>query len=334
MSKKQLFRKSAEEFATDVLVPVSFIEEKTAVYTKDAVDKMASRGFLNTSNYEETAIIAEEFGKQDASMAEVAVVANVTAEVLDTYGIKVQGMTGYAVYEEGVSCGEVSATEISGSYTITGKKIAVALGGVAEQYIVIATLGEALAAFLIKSDDVKTEKFDKLGLRSYPTADLIMENAPAILVSYDGAKVRAEVAAKIDILNCFVAAGLADTCVKMSAQYSMERVQFGMPIGHQPAVKFMLADVEISRFNLLAVGEKALACLASGEPYILEAAAAKKVAEEAIYTAANNCLQIHAGTGYFRDYPVERYYREAKTLFTNTEKSDYPEELIGDYLLK
>lgn len=334
MSEKNLIKKAAADFAVAVLAPVSYVPEKTAEYTIDAVNEMAAKGFLKAADIEEAAVIAEEFAKQNVSMAEVVVVANVTADLLAAYGIEAEGMTGYAVYEEGVSCGGVTATEADGSYTVTGKKIAAALGGAADQYIVLATLGDVLAAFLVKAADVTSEKFDKLGLRSYPTADIIMESSPAQLISVDGAKVKAELAAKVDILNCFVAAGLAYACVNASAEYAKTRVQFGMPIGNQPAVKHMLADIEIARFTLLAVGEKALSCAAAGKPYILEAAAAKKTAEDAIFLAANNTVQIHGGVGYSRDYPIERYYREAKTLFTNTEKTEYPQESIGDHLLK
>ncbi|MBR5228711.1 MAG: hypothetical protein IKV96_02610 [Firmicutes bacterium] len=334
MSGTNLIRKAAADFAVATLAPVSYIPEKTAEYTYDAVKEMTAMGFLKAANLEEASIIVEEFAKQNASMAEVVAVANVTADVLAAYSVDAKGMTGYAVYEEGVSCGGVIATEVEGGYTITGKKIAAALGGAADQYIVIATLGDSLAAFLVEAADVESEKFDKLGLRSYPTADLTMENAPAVLISVNGAKVRAEVAAKIDILNCFVAAGLADACVKASINHAKTRVQFGMPIAKQTAVQYMLAEIEIARFNLLAVGEKALAVATTGKSCIVEAAAAKKIAEKAVYSAATNAVQIHGGTGYSRDYPIERYYREAKTLFTYTEKADYPEESVLEALLK
>jgi len=334
VSTIDLKRKAAAEFAAAVLAPVSFIPEKTAEYTIDAVNEMAAKGYLNISDLKEAAVVVEEFAKHNASMAEVAAVANVTRDVLKEYGMQIEGMTGYAVYEEGVSCGGVAADVTEDGYIVTGKKIAAALGGAADQYIVIATLNDALAAFMIKASDVKAEKFDKLGLRSYPTADIIMESAPAELISADGAKIKAELAAKLDILNCFVAAGLADTCEKASVEYAKTRVQFDMPIANQSAVSYMLADIAIARYNILAVGEKALACAAEGKPFILEACAAKKLAENAVYTAANNALQVHGGTGYMRDCPIERYYREAKTLFTNTEVSEYPEEPIIEALLK
>ena len=334
MSEKSLIQKAAADFAAATLAPVSFVPEKTAEYTEDAVKEMAAKGFLKVADLEEAAIVAEEFGKANASMAEVAVVANVTANVLADYGAAADALTGYAVYEEGVSCGGVTAEKAGDAYTITGTKIAAALGGAAEQYIVIASLDGALAAFVVKAADAKAEKFDKLGLRSYPTATLTFAAAPAVLLSEDGAKVRAEISAKLDTLNCFVAAGIADTACNTSVEYAKTRVQFGAPIAKIPAVQFMLADIAAAKFILQAVGEKALAAVMSGKDYIVPCAAAKYQAAKSAFDAGTNCVQIHGGTGYSREYPIERYYREMKTLFTNTDYVDYPEKTISVDLLK
>ncbi len=334
MSEKSLIQKAAADFAAATLAPVSFVPEKTAEYTEDAVKEMAAKGFLKVADLEEAAIVAEEFGKANASMAEVAVVANVTASTLADYGAAAEGMTGYAVYEEGTSCGGVTAEKDGEAYKITGTKIAAALGGAADQYIVIATLDGALAAFVVKAADAKAEKFDKLGLRSYPTANLTFKAAPAVLLSEDGAKVRAELNAKIDTLNCFVAAGIADTACATSVEYAKTRVQFGAPIAKIPAVQFMLADIAAAKYILEAVGEKALAAVMSGKDYIIPCACAKYQAAKSAFDAGTNCVQIHGGTGYSREYPIERYYREMKTLFTNTDYVDYPEKTISVDLLK
>ena len=320
MSEKSLIQKAAADFAAATLAPVSFVPEKTAEYTEDAVKEMAAKGFLKVADLEEAAIVAEEFGKANASMAEVAVIANVTASTLADYGAAADGMTGYAVYEEGTSCGGVTAEKAGDAYKITGTKI--------------ATLDGALAAFVVKAADAKAEKFDKLGLRSYPTANLTFDAAPAVLLSADGAKVRAELNAKIDTLNCFVAAGIADTACATSVEYAKTRVQFGAPIAKIPAVQFMLADIAAAKYILEAVGEKALAAVMSGKDYIIPCACAKYQAAKSAFDAGTNCVQIHGGTGYSREYPIERYYREMKTLFTNTDYVDYPEKTISVDLLK
>ena len=337
MSEKSLIQKAAADFAAAELAPVSFVPEKTAEYTEDAVKAMAAKGFLKVADIEEAAIVAEEFGKANASMAEVAVVANATAQIIDAYApaLAIDGMTGYAVYEEGDSCGTTVKAEKAGdAYTITGKKIAVALGGAADQYIVLATLDDALAAFVVKAADVAAEKFDKLGLRSYPTANLTMNAAPAVLLSADGGKVRAELNARIDVLNCYVGAGIAATCAEVSTEYAKTRVQFGAPIAKLPAVQFLLAEISIAEYTLKAVAAPAVEAILAGKPYVIEAAKAKYTASKSIWDAASNCVQIHGGTGYSREYPIERYYREAKTLFNNTDYFDYSEAKISKEMLK
>ncbi len=334
MSEKSLIQKAAADFAVATLAPVSFVPEKTAEYTEDAVKEMAAKGFLKVADLEEAAIVAEEFGKQNASMAEVAAVANATAQILKANNVTAEGMTGFAVYEEGRSCGGVTAAESGGAYTVTGTKIAAALGGAADQYIVIATLGEAPAAFLVKAADARAEKFDKLGLRSYPTANLTFNAAPATLITKDGGALRAELSATIDVLNCFVAAGMADTCTNVAAEYSKTRVQFGAPIAKIPAVQYLLAEISINQYAIKAVGTAALEVAKEGKSIVIPAAKAKYVASKAIWDAASNCVQIHGGTGYSREYPIERYYREAKTLFSSTEYAEVPQNVVSKDLLK
>lgn len=334
MSEKSLIQKAAADFAVATLAPVSFVPEKTAEYTEDAVKAMAEKGFLKVADLEEAAIVAEEFGKQNASMAEVAVVANATAQILDKYGVAAEGITGFAVLEEGRSCGGVTAAAAGDAYTVTGKKLAAAMGGAADQYIVIATLDGAPAALLVKAADVQAEKFDKLGLRSYPTANLTMDAAPATLITADGAALRAELSATIDVLNCFVAAGMADTCVAVATEYSKTRVQFGAPIAKIPAVQYLLAEIAINQFALKAVGTAAIEAAKDGKSIVIPGAKAKYVGAKAAWDAASNCVQIHGGTGYSREYPIERYYREAKTLFSSTEYIDVPQNVVAKDLLK
>ena len=74
--------------------------------------------------------------------------------------------------------------------------------------------------------------------------------------------------------------------------------------------------------------------IVAGKPYIIEAAKAKYVAAKAIWDATSNCVQIHGGTGYSREYPIERYYRESKALFNNTDYFDYAEAKIAKEMLK
>ncbi len=147
-------------------------------------------------------------------------------------------------------------------------------------------------------------------------------------------KVRAELNARIDVLNCYVGAGIAATCAEVSTEYAKTRVQFGAPIAKLPAVQFLLAEISIAEYTLKAVAAPAVEAILAGKPYVIEAAKAKYTASKSIWDAASNCVQIHGGTGYSREYPIERYYREAKTLFNNTDYFDYAEAKIAKEMLK
>jgi len=341
MSEKSLIKKAAEDFAAATLKPVAFEPEKTATYTVEAVKAMADKGFLKVADMEEAAIVAEAFGYANASMAEVAIINNVLAQTIEAYNASLGkgGIYGYALYEEGDSVGsgakKVVAVKDGDAYKLTGEKFLAYMGGAADQYVVIAQLDEQPAAFVVDAADIKSaEKQDKLGLRSMPTAKLVFDGAKAALLSADGAKVRAEIAAKKDILNIYMCAGVGQIALETSVEYAKTRVQFGAPIAKLPAVQFMLADIATAIYNMKAAGATALALCVEGKPYILEAAMAKKISMKAAYDATTNALQIHGGTGYSREHEIERYYRDVKGAFFNNEYSEYAEKIVAADLLK
>ncbi|MBU4385643.1 MAG: acyl-CoA dehydrogenase family protein, partial [Actinobacteria bacterium] len=111
-----------------------------------------------------------------------------------------------------------------------------------------------------------------------------------------------------------LAVGLARACLEESVKYARERVQFGRPIGKFQGVSFKCADmfmeVELARMATL----KAAWLADQGRPYTREAAVAKLFASETAMRAANDAVQIHGGYGYIEDYPVCRYFRDAKIL--------------------
>jgi len=111
-----------------------------------------------------------------------------------------------------------------------------------------------------------------------------------------------------------LAVGLARACLEESVKYARERVQFGRPIGKFQGVSFKCADmfmeVELAREATL----KAAWLADQDRPYSREAAVAKLFASETAMRAANDAVQIHGGYGYIEDYPVCRYFRDAKIL--------------------
>jgi alkylation response protein AidB-like acyl-CoA dehydrogenase len=109
-----------------------------------------------------------------------------------------------------------------------------------------------------------------------------------------------------------LAVGLGRGALEESRAYAKERQTFGKPIADHQAIAFMIADMatELSAARLLV--HRAAALCDAGAPFGQEASMAKLFASEAAMRATSKAIQIHGGYGYTRDYPVERYYRDAK----------------------
>ena len=127
--------------------------------------------------------------------------------------------------------------------------------------------------------------------------------------------------------------GLAQACLDASIHYARERVQFGRAIAQFQAIRWMIADmatqIEAARlltFNAAAMKDR-------GENFSAAASMAKVFASEMANQVAYQALQIHGGYGYIRDFPVERYYRDARvfTLYEGT--SEIQRKVISDSLL-
>ncbi len=108
--------------------------------------------------------------------------------------------------------------------------------------------------------------------------------------------------------------GLAQACLDAGVNYAKERVQFGSPISKFQGIRWMIADmaVQIEASRLLTFN--AAAMKTREEPFTREASMAKLFASETANRAAYQALQIHGGYGYSKEYPVERYYRDARVL--------------------
>jgi alkylation response protein AidB-like acyl-CoA dehydrogenase len=157
----------------------------------------------------------------------------------------------------------------------------------------------------------------KLGMRSSDTAELVMENVEVP----DSQRLGEVGRGFIDTLKILdrgritigaLAVGLLRGALEESVQYSRDRTAFGQPIGEFQALRWMMADMqtELEAARLLVYRAAHLAD--AGQPYTREASMAKLFASEAATRGCNKAVQIHGGYGYTREFPVERYLRDAK----------------------
>jgi len=126
--------------------------------------------------------------------------------------------------------------------------------------------------------------------------------------------------------------GLAQGCVDESLRYAHEREAFGHPIGHYQAIQFTIADMEVRAHTARLAYYAAAAKMLRGEPFKKEAAIAKLVSSNAAMDNARAATQVFGGYGFMNEYPVGRFYRDAKILEIGEGTSEVQRMLIARQL--
>jgi alkylation response protein AidB-like acyl-CoA dehydrogenase len=157
----------------------------------------------------------------------------------------------------------------------------------------------------------------KLGMRSSDTAELVMENVEVP----DSQRLGEEGHGFIDTMKILdtgritigaLAVGLGRGALEESVRYAKERTAFGQPIAEFQGLRWMMADMKTELDAARLLVHRAAWLKDSGQPYTREASMAKLFASEAAMRACSKAVQIHGGYGYTREFPVERYLRDAK----------------------
>jgi hypothetical protein len=225
------------------------------------------------------------------------------------------------------------ATKTDSGWSISGQKMWISLGNFAEVALIFAQTDPAkkhrgLACFLVPTESEgfsSQEIHGKLGLRASDTAELALDEVEvpddAMLGEIgDGFKVAMSA---LDNGRYSVAAGcvgICDGCVDASVDYAKERKQFGVPLARFQLVQEMIADMILKRDASRMLVLRAGMLKDEGQPNTVETSVAKLHATEAAVECANLAIQVHGGSGYVDDYPVERYLRDARvtTLYEGT----------------
>lgn len=213
-------------------------------------------------------------------------------------------------------------------YVINGSKSFITNASYAKTVIVTAVTGKSesgknvISAFLVPTDSPGfrvSKEYEKLGLRGSNTAELILEDVrvPKENLLGDPQKGFRQFLYTLDGGRISIAAlsvGIARAAYEAALKYAKERVQFGETISKFQAIQFKLADmamqIELARNMVL----KAAWLKDQKRPFTKEAAMAKLFASEMAMRAADQAVQIHGGYGYMKEYPVERYLRDAKLM--------------------
>ena len=286
-------------------------------------------------------LVLEELSRADAGVGvTVAVHTSATTLPILTFGTEEQRARFVPPLARGEQIGAFALTEPgSGSdagslrtvaeptgdgWTITGSKQWITNGSRAGTFVLFARTDPATAGargvscFVLDADHVRvTREEEKLGLNSSTTSDLVLEGAQVgrdRLLHEEGRGFRVAMAT-LDGGRVGIAAqalGIAQAAFDVASAYAQEREQFGRRIADFQAIQWKLADMatEIDAARLLTY--RAAWLKQEGRPHTVEGAKAKLFASEVARRQTAEAIQVLGGYGYTKEFPVERYYRDAK----------------------
>jgi alkylation response protein AidB-like acyl-CoA dehydrogenase len=220
---------------------------------------------------------------------------------------------------------QTRAEAVAGGFRLNGRKLWISNAREAALFIVFATVDPAagyrgITAFLVEKGThgfTVGRKEDKLGIRASSTCELIFDGCEVSEANLLGAPGKGYKIA-IETLNegrIGIGAqmlGLAEGAWGHAVRYAKERRQFGKPIADFQAVQFTLAQMatEIEATKLMVYNAARLKD--AGLPYMREAAMTKLFASQVAERVASQCVEVFGANGFVRDYPAEKYYRDAK----------------------
>jgi alkylation response protein AidB-like acyl-CoA dehydrogenase len=232
------------------------------------------------------------------------------------------------------------AEKRNGGYVINGRKNFITNGTICDFCLVAAytdkgARGEGISVFIVDRDTPGfevTRKLEKMGHKSSDTAELVFEDCfvpeDALLGGQEGA-FRALMEALITgrVSHGVKSAAIGEAAFEAARRYAQEREAFGRPLSKFQAIRFKLADMATRLEAAKTLAYRAAWLYSTGRPCVKEASMAKYYSAEVAEYVCREAVQIHGGYGYIPEYPVERYYRDAK-LASITEGTDEIQLLI------
>ena len=234
------------------------------------------------------------------------------------------------------------ADKKNGGYVLNGRKNFITNGTICDYCLVAAytdksTRGEGISVFIVDRDTPGfevTRKLEKMGHRSSDTAELVFEDCEVPEESLLGGKegaftARLEALIPGRVSHGDKSAAIAEAAFEAARQYAPEREAFGRSLSKCQAVRFKLADMATRIESAKALAYKAAWLYSTGRPCVKEASMAKFYSAEVAEYVTREAVQIHGGYGYIVEYPVERYYRDAKLASITEGTSEIQQLIIG-----
>lgn len=342
----------AHDFCEKEIKPYAAQWDKDGTFPKEALQKAMEVGFHvleipeeyggSGIDYVTVAAVYEEFAKYDLGFATTLMGTTLSLKPVLMHGSEEQkkmyseiilngGFGSFALTEPeaGSDAGATKTTAVKegDEYILNGSKCFITNATYADIFIVFALTNKdkglkGMSAFIVEKDlegmSVGKEE-DKMGIRSSNTSTIYFDNVRIPADNLLGKEGKGFVYAMqtLDLARPLVAAtavGLAQRAVDEAGVYSLQRECFGKPIASLQSIGFKLADMEIGIETARQMVVHALTLAQKGLSYSKEAAIAKCYAGDIAFKNASEAVQILAGYGYSREYPVEKLLRDSKIL--------------------
>ncbi len=358
--EQRLIRETARAFTDNEIIEQARENDRNEHFDLELVGKMADQGYLGAIvpreyggaglDYLTYGLIVEEIGRGDSAMRTVvSVQTSLVCSAILRWGTEEQkqhylpklcagewlGCFGLTEPDTGSDAANqrTRARKTESGWVINGAKMWISMGNHAKVALIFGQTDpekahRGLACFLVDTDQSGFQAqsiHHKMGLRGSDTASISLDDVEVSDEQMlgevgDGFKVAMS---SLDSGRYSVASGcvgICQGCVEASVEYSKERIQFGKPIASFQLVQGMLADMKVQTDAARMLVWRAGYLKDTGQPNTTETSIAKLYATEAAVHCANTAIQVHGGSGYVDDHPVERYFRDVRvtTLYEGT----------------
>jgi alkylation response protein AidB-like acyl-CoA dehydrogenase len=349
--EERMFQSSVRQFAREEIGPHVREMDESGVFRKDLLRKLFDLGLMGIEVPEEYGGQGGTFFQSVLAVEELAAVdpsASVIVDVQNTLVINAllrwaseeqkrrflpllaSGTLGaYALSEAGSGSDafalQTRAAESEGGYVLNGRKLWITNAAEAGLFLVFANSKpeagyKGITCFLVERDAPGFKvgrKEDKLGIRASSTCELLLDDCrvPASNVLGEpgkGYKIAIETLNEGRIAIGGQMIGLARGAFDHAVAYARQRKQFGKAIGEFQGVQFQIAEMAVALEAARLLVYNAARLRDSGRPFVTEAAMAKFFASQIAETVASTAVEVFGGVGFTKDYPVEKFYRDAK----------------------
>ncbi len=350
--EQKMLREMVRKFVDNELKPIAEKIDEEEKIPRELIAKMAELGFLGIAFPVEYGgagmgemgycIMQEEIGRGCASTATfIGAHQSIGASGIHMFGSEEQKKKYLVPLAEGKMIGAYALTEPNAGsdafasetvaeekddhFLLNGRKIFITNGSFADVFTVFAkTTGEGndgkVSTFIVEKafDGFSTGTIEKkMGIKGSETAELIFEDVKVPKENLLGRKGRGVIVG-MKVLNTgrlglgAAALGSAKEALRLSAEYSKERVQFGKKISQYQGIQWMLADMAMEIYNMESILYRTAWMYDEGMNVTREASIVKLYCSEALDRIVDKAMQIYGGYGFIKDFPIERMYRDSR----------------------